>query len=320
MKTLQSLIIATTVMAASPVFAAPVPVLNFPAPGLPYSDNYGDFTSYSMPILDWASTSTGGSAYMFNTANTIQDALVIGTGAGGNQNNQDLGLAGTVQNGFDFPNLAGNATGSYSTSTAPGGPTWNISLVALRDYLTFNGIQHDLVAYFNNNQQGQVSNNLWAWAQVTLVGSGGPQTFTLTDVTSGSPSAFGHGDYVLSGGPITLCYNVAFAGATPANIVACDGSEVDSHTFEHNLGQNDVSYAIFSASLNQLIWSNDFTEMQVRVDFQDINNGFENLFIGAACVGPNGCTTTQVPEPATLALFGLALLGMAFGRFLRASA
>ncbi|WP_265946288.1 hypothetical protein [Dechloromonas sp. A34] len=121
MKTLKSLIIATTVLAVSPVFAAPVPVLNFPAPGLPYSDNYGDFTSYSMPILDWASTSMSGPAYMFNTANTIQDALVIGTGSGGNQNNQDLGLAGTVQDGFDFPNLAGNATGNYSTSTATGG-------------------------------------------------------------------------------------------------------------------------------------------------------------------------------------------------------
>ncbi|WP_265946286.1 PEP-CTERM sorting domain-containing protein [Dechloromonas sp. A34] len=191
----------------------------------------------------------------------------------------------------------------------------------MRDYLTFDGIQHDLVAYFNNNQQkAQGSNDLWAWAQVTLVGSGGPQTFTLFNAASGSPSAFGHGDYVFSGGPITLCYSKEFALAKPADIVACDGSEVDSHTFEHNIGQNDVSYAIFSAALNDLIWSDDFTEMQVRVDFQDLNNGFENLFIGAACVGPNGCTTTQVPEPATLALFGLALLGMGFGRFLRASA
>jgi hypothetical protein len=66
--------------------------------------------------------------------------------------------------------------------------------------------------------------------------------------------------------------------------------------------------------LNDLIWSNDYTEMQVRVDFQELNNGFENLFIGAACVGRDGCTTIQVPEPGSIALIGLGLLGLAAGR------
>lgn len=308
---LRTLLATVGLLAAAPAaFAEPVPVLNFPAPGLPYSASYGDFVSYSMPILDWASTSTGGVPYMFNTANTIQDALVIGTGA--QTNNQDLGLAGTVQDGFDFPNLTGNATGAFSTTTAPGGPTWNVSLTALRDYLTFDGIQHDMVAYFNNNQRGQVSNNLWAWAEITLTGSGGSQTFTLQDIGSGSPIVFGHGDYVLSGGPVTLCFNTPFNLATPANLVPC-GPGTFSHTFEHNLGQNDVSYAIFSEQLNDLIWSDDFSEMLVRVDFSELNNGFENLFIGAACVGPNGCQPGQVPEPGGLALFGAGLIGL-FGR------
>lgn len=302
--------LAASLLAATPAFAAPVPVLNLPAPGLPYSTTYGDFVSYSMPILDWASTSTGGPAYMFNTANTIQDALVIGTGA--QTNNQDLGLAGSVMNGFNFPNVV-SGTLNYSTTTEAAGPTWNVSLAALRDYLSFGGVQHDMVAYFNNNQEGS-ANNLWAWAQITLVGPGGNQTFTLNDVTSGSPLAFGHGDYVLSGGPVTLCYNVPFNTATPANIVPC-GPGTFSHTFEHNLGQNDLSYAIFSALLNDLIWSGAYTEMRVRVDMQGLNNGFENLFIGAACVGPNGCAPINVPEPGSLALFGIGLLGaLAIGR------
>ena len=100
MKAIRPLLIAASVLAAGSTLAATVPVLNFPAPGLPYSDTYGDFESYSMPILDWASTSSGGPSYMFNTANTIQDALVIGSGA--QTDNQDLGLADPVQNGFNL--------------------------------------------------------------------------------------------------------------------------------------------------------------------------------------------------------------------------
>ena len=156
MKTLTRLIATAALISSSPLFAATVPVYNFPAPNLPYATQYGDFASYSMPILSWASTSMLGPAYTFNTANTIQDSLVIGTGA--QTNNQDLGLIGTVANGFDFPNITDDSTQNWSTTTAETGrSTWNISLSALQDYLTFDGVQHDMVAYFNNNQTAKQS-------------------------------------------------------------------------------------------------------------------------------------------------------------------
>ncbi|UCV21515.1 PEP-CTERM sorting domain-containing protein [Ferribacterium limneticum] len=320
MKNIKKLISASLILGSSSVFAAPVPVLNFPTASA-YAIQYGDFYSYSMPIMDWVSTSNGGSPYSFNTANTIQDALVIGNGSG-QTNNQDLIGAnkaiasGPVPNGFDFPNKPPNeAPENWSTTTAEPGirTSWNISLQALQDYLTFDGIQHDMVAYFNNNQTG-ASPNLWAWAQVSMIKSDGSATeYYFRNTTSGSAEAYGHGDYVFSGHDITLCFNSTTQ--IPVNQVACDGNELSSKTFVHNLGQNDVGYAIFSETVNDLIWDSNYTEMRVRVDFMGLNNGYENLFIGAACVNGGNCESTSVPEPGTITLIGLAMLGVvALGR------
>lgn len=307
--------IAASLLAASAsTFAAPVPVLNFPTPSFPYAVQYGDFASYSMPILDWASTSSGGPAFSFNTANTIQDALVVGTGSA-HTNNQDLGLTGATPNGFDFPNIANqNVTQDWSTTTAEANRTsWNISISALQDYLTIGGIQHDLVAYFNNNQT-RTNPNLWAWAQVTLVGANNTMDFFFRDTNSSGPTAFNHDDYVFSGHEVELCFSSATQ--TVANLIDCnvaDQTLIKSRkTFVHNLGQNDVGYAIYSQQLSQLIWSNQFTEMRIRVDFAGLNNGYENLFLGAACVkGSQQCRSTDVPEPGIISLLALSMLGLA---------
>lgn len=321
---------------ASHSFAAPVPVLNFPGDAGTYVQ-YGDFRSYSMPILDWISTSQGGPEYLFNTANTIQDALVVGTGSGGNKNNQDLGLVGVVSNGYDFPNKVGTDKFIPQDASFTG---WTISLTALRDYLTdSNGVKHDLVAYFNNNQvgtsgtapDGTLMNNLWAWAQVDLVGTGNTQSFYLKDTastlhrlddpTTGSineSQPFGHGDYALSGGMVTLCFSSATPD--PAFEITCPitiPNNITTKEFSHNLGQNSISYAAFSEGLNNLLWSTNYTEMRVRADFLDLNNGFENLFFGAACVaGTANCKAPppDLPEPGTIALFGLALASLGLMR------
>lgn len=315
MSLFKNTIAASLLAASASAFAAPVPVLNFPTPTFPYAVQYGDFASYSMPILDWASTSSGGPAFSFNTANTIQDALVVGTGSA-HTNNQDLGLTGATPDGFNFPNITNNSTQNWSTTTAEANRTsWNISISALQDYLTIGGIQHDLVAYFNNNQTRR-DPNLWAWAQVSLVDANNNTTdFFFRDTNSAGPaSVFGHGDYVFSGHEVELCFSSATQ--TVANLIDCnvaDQTLIKSRkSFVHNLGQNDVGYAIYSQQLSQMIWSNQFTEMRIRVDFSGLNNGYENLFLGAACVqGSQQCRSIDVPEPGMISLLALSMLGLA---------
>lgn len=318
-----------------------VPVFSYPDPAL-FAVQYGDFYSFSMPILSsyargYSKSSVSqfgnGDPYYINTANVIGGALVVGTGAGGNQNNQDLGLTSYVQDGYDFPNLTGNDTGSFSTDTATDpGPadatynkagTWDIQLSALREYLTVSGTQYDLVAYFNNNQQKRTveANNLWAYAEVILTdvdGNGGTKTLKFTNPASGHTDSDGN-NYVLSGGPVTLCFNWADPTKTGNNDarveVPCSGAHAMESTYEHNLGQNDVAYGLISDELNQVLLDTGsvYDLMSIRVRFDALNNGYENLYLAAACINRDCGGDNNVPEPGTLSLLAAGLFGLSAG-------
>ena len=158
-------------------------------------------------------------------------------------------------------------------------------------------------------------------------GYSGPQTAATNTYPSGSDAAgfptgglgtgTGSGDadfFVLARGQVCLDGPVGVGQPQP-----CDGTEVA--TVNHNLGADHVAYAVIFPEIQAFLDSSGFggydvLQADIRMGCNSaqitggvcpvgsvLNNGFEQAFIGVA-------ETIRVPEPAPLALIGLALAAM----------
>ncbi len=195
------------------IFTTTASAIDLPDPstdinGTPVAIQYGDFYSYSLPILayyydqlyDVGTTSTKNPFFVRSEPGDIKDDIVIATGASGQgvttndfvslNDPANPGIQG-MDDAYGTPSGTGglpwfNTTISsiYPDPTPPAEPThqdpnpptftgddtgtWDARLDALNSYL---GEDCDLVFFFNNNQEnsGAAANQtLFAWGQVML--------------------------------------------------------------------------------------------------------------------------------------------------------
>jgi len=311
-------------------------------PGDEYALTYGNFYSYSLPVLAYlydrdvapVGTGPGNPYYVPSTPGHIKDSVVIATGASGNPVNTNFP-------GMDdaYPTPSGKKgdpvfeTGitddpGFTPDMPANNPdTWDTTIAALMGILD-GGTP---IFYFNNNQensQGSENQNLWVYGRLTLWSSltqaapvhlelishlgggagefgGAPSAHVPNTAPNWDPTPFD--DYVFSGGQTCLDSDDA--------PVSCDSVEAVAGPFNHNLGADQAAYAIISPWLNEFLlgWTpeSEYDMMSADLRMHSLNSGYEQAFIASSNY------EFPIPEPSTWMLLGIGLLALPFFRRLR---
>ena len=313
---------------------------------------YGNTNSYSLPLLANAySTINGGGTgpgnpyYINSSPGAIKDLIVVYTGSSGTDvttntagfdnayqtpSGSPAPFATTAPLAMVAPNPAGKAITNNSATT------WDADVAALNSFL---GVGQKPIFLFNNNETN-ADQNLAIWAKVWVTdpinglfgrylylsnqgqvyGTGGVPTGNALTYNPGNLAgpgvgAFPNTDYVLSGG--NVCLNAS------GTIVPCGGPGVVK-TINHNLGANQAAYAAdvplldqYLATIGNALGYTFHLELFLGCDPRiaattcvnyQIDNGFEQLFIAST----GSVLVNVVPEPNSLALLVLGILGFGF--------
>lgn len=323
--------------------------------GTPACAPYGDFISCSAQYLNYLVTGSPGGTQTVNyvidsSQGLLQNALVVFTGGEAAVNNLDVLPGGNVDNAYrgkgqgsvttygtmidagqlsqgnmidpTTPVTGENDNGlAVSTNTA-----WDIGLAQLKSALTINGVRHELLVMFDNNQVGtDPDQNLLIQALACvrqsggglpnvcfeLVDQNGPGGFPFNVLPTAFTTAKSYGDPLLDSplgtpSPVlangTICVDTTTKLPVAFNTNNCPTGSI---LIDNNLGTNRTEFIVMIPELDAMLetflgWGYDLLSVQFRATNQ--NDGFEDIFIVAGA--------PRVPEPDTIALLGLGLLGI----------
>ncbi|MBB5018110.1 hypothetical protein HNQ59_001395 [Chitinivorax tropicus] len=180
---------------------------------------YGDFYSYSLPILAWqydqlngGGVGPGNPFYVTSTPGAIQNDVVVATGASGSGVNTNFAgmndAYATPSGNGGLPYFSTGQTSLHPTGSgglagaADQNTTWNATLASLTGYLGGSaGLLNSMVLMFNNNEinsGGGAFQSLLAWAQISLRDTDGNLPTQYFTFANNCPA----GNVCLSGGVI----------------------------------------------------------------------------------------------------------------------
>lgn len=301
----KSRIVGAAVLAMGAQFAA---AQTLPAPGTGFSVQYDDFHSYSTRVLDYRFPGAGWS----DAAGTGLLDVIITTRSSGQTN------SGGALGPYNIPDPITNPNTNPITDNWGGGGSGGVMLVQdLYNYLlaTFNA--NTPVFTFDQNETGG-NPDLLVTAKVEIFdGVGGPllALWSLDNLQNGGDGGAGANQGVYDPASTVTAPGTICVDLNPGD-TSGPGDPPGQKCFSNNVGSGKFDYVLFAPTMNLQPFADANNVFKVSWQFNNVDDGGEEItltgrFTGTVCPNPTLPQCQTIPEPGTLALGGLGLLGLA---------